>query len=140
MYKIILMMFWGFSNRSKHFSSIKPEIQILVQFVPGLVPFFARSPNHFFSRTACCSRWLSSSIPVYPSDVYLVILGPRASSDYLRLILSNPVYHMSNSVSTLHCLAQSAAQPSLPLAIHNKCSDHRSRPVAQPRRVSSVLA
>ena len=72
--------------------------------------------------------------------IYLGILGPCASSDYLRLILSNPVYHMSNSVSTLHCLAQSAAQSASFAAIHNKFSDHLPRPVAQPRHVSGVLA
>jgi hypothetical protein len=107
----------------------------LVGLVPDHVPFFARSLNRF-SRTTCCSCRLSSSIPVYSSDVYLIILGPRASSDYLRLILSNHAYHTSNSVSILHCLAQ----PSLSLAIHNKFSDHLQRPVAQPRHVLSVLA
>jgi hypothetical protein len=98
----------------------------LVGLVSDHVPFFTRSLN-CFSRTACCLRRLSSSIPVYSSDVYLVILGPRASFDYLRLILSNHIYHTSNSVSILHCLAQSATQPSLSLAIHNKFSDHLPR-------------
>jgi hypothetical protein len=72
-----------------------------IKLVLDLVPFLARSPNRFFSRTKSYSRRLSSSIPVY-----LIILGPRASSDCLLLILSNPVYHSPNSVSVLHCLAQ----------------------------------
>jgi hypothetical protein len=41
---------------------------------------------------------LASAILVFPFGVDLVILGPRASSDRLHLILSNPVYHPSNSV------------------------------------------
>jgi hypothetical protein len=78
----------------------------LVEPVLDLVPFFARSPNHFLSRMTCCSRRLASSIPVYPpSDVHPIILGLRASSDHLRLILYNPIHHSSNSVSVLHCLA-----------------------------------
>jgi hypothetical protein len=90
----------------------------LVELVPDLVPFFVRSPNHLFSRTACCLRRLSSSIPVYPSYIYLDILDPRTSSDYLRLILSNLVYHPSNSISVLHGLAQSAPQLPIPTTIH----------------------
>jgi hypothetical protein len=81
------------------------------------VPFSPRSPN-YFSRTACCSHRLSSSITVYPSDVYLIILGPWASSDYLCLILCNPVYHSSSSVSVLHGLVQSAAQLPIPTPVH----------------------
>lgn len=90
----------------------------LVELVPDLAPFFVRSPNHLFSRTACCLRRLSSSIPVYPSYIYLDILDPQTSSDYLRLILSNLVYHPSNSISVLHGLAQSAAQLPIPTPIH----------------------
>jgi hypothetical protein len=51
-------------------------------------------------------RWLSPSIPVYPSDVYLIALDPRVSFGRFPLILSNPVYHSSDSVSVLHRLAQ----------------------------------
>jgi hypothetical protein len=74
-----------------------------------------RSASHFFFRTTCCSHRRSSSIPSYPSDIYLIILGPRASSDYLRLILSNPVYYPPNSVFVLYCLVQFVAQQSLSL-------------------------
>jgi hypothetical protein len=94
----------------------------LIEPVPDLVPYSVRSPNCFFSRTACCSHRLSSSIPHYPFDIHLVILGPRANSDHLRLILSNPVYHLPNSVAVLNCLAQFVAQPSLSLS-HNAIRD-----------------
>jgi hypothetical protein len=83
------------------------------------VPFFARSPNCFSSRAACCLRRLSSSIPVYPFDVYLVILGPRASSYYLCLILSNHVYHLSNSCRHL----------SWSHTIHSKFGNHFPHPL-----------
>jgi hypothetical protein len=80
----------------------------------------------------CCSRQLSLSIPVYPSDIYLSILGPQATSDYLCLNLSNPVYHPPNSVSVLYCLAQFVVQQSLSLSqntIRGKFGNHLSRPL-----------
>jgi hypothetical protein len=91
---------------------------------------FVRSPNHVFSRTACCSRRRSSSIPVYPFGVHLVSLGPRANSDYLRPILYNLVYHPPNSVSVLYCLAQFIAQQSLSLGqntIYGEFGNHLPR-------------
>jgi hypothetical protein len=83
------------------------------------VPFFATSPNRFSLRAACCLRRLSSSIPVYLFDVYLVILGPRASSYYLCIILSNHVYHSSNSHRHL----------SRSHTIHSKFGNHFPHPL-----------
>jgi hypothetical protein len=40
--------------------------------------FFGKSPNGFFLRTACCSRPLTSSTPIY-----LLVLPPRATSTML---------------------------------------------------------
>jgi hypothetical protein len=52
----------------------------------------------------------------------LVILGPQASSDRLRLILSNLVCYLSDSVSILHYLAQFVPQQS-PLLDQNAICD-----------------
>jgi hypothetical protein len=104
----------------------------LIKHVPDLVPLFARSPNRVFSRTTCCSRRRSSPIPVYPFGVHLVILGPRASSEYFCLILSNLVYHPPNSVSGLYCLTQFIAQQSLSLGQNTICDEfgnHLSYPL-----------
>jgi hypothetical protein len=46
------------------------------------------------------------SIPVYPFAFHPVILGPRASSDHFRLILSNPFCHPSDSASVVHYISQ----------------------------------
>jgi hypothetical protein len=103
----------------------------LVEPVPDLVPFFARSPNRVFLRTARWSRRRSSFIPAYPFGVHLVILDLRASSDHLRLILSNPVFYPSDSVPVLHCLAHFIAQPSPSLG-QNAIRDEFDNPLPRP--------
>jgi hypothetical protein len=81
---------------------------------------------------------LASTILVYPSYIYLDILDPRTSSDYLRLILSNLVYHPSNSVSVLHGLAQSAAQPPITHSSHCHPGPMRHLHLLKPSPVSRV--
>jgi hypothetical protein len=53
----------------------------LVEPVPDLVRFFARSPNRFL-RTACYSRLLTSSYPL-STPIYPLVLPRRATSTIL---------------------------------------------------------
>jgi hypothetical protein len=62
----------------------------------------------------------------------LVILGPQTSSDHLRLILSNRVYHLSDSVLVVHWVAQLVVQLSFSLdqgAIYDKFCNRLSHPL-----------
>jgi hypothetical protein len=89
----------------------------LVEPVPNILPFF---------REIRESRLLANSM--LPTSAILIILGPQASSDRLRLILSNPVYHSSDSVSIVHWVAQPPLSSSH-VAIRGEFGNHLSCPL-----------
>jgi hypothetical protein len=79
-----------------------------------------------FFREISESRLLANNM--LPTSAILVILGPQASSDCLRLILSNPVYHPSDSVSVVHWVAQPPLSSSH-VTIRDEFGNHLSCPL-----------
>ena len=99
---------------------------IIYIYLPLVDPFpiscsFSRDHRAASSREWHAAR-VGKIIHVYlrlPLQLPPVILGLRASSDRLHLILSNP----PKLVSILHCLAQFVAQLSFPLGRDTICDE-----------------
>jgi hypothetical protein len=77
----------------------------LVEPVRDLVLFFARSPNRFSSRTACCSRQLSSAIPWSRAIVVVAMAICFAHACGMNAVATNSFRVASSRNAPRNCLA-----------------------------------